>query len=282
MDKEKMRKKRFDYSKKDKIIFAALISVLSVVSIIAASNIVKIQREYAEAESEYDTLREYSFIVVESPSDVLDADVLDADVLESEIPEFEAPIDKEVASVQEQAIPNIDEMLEINPDFVGWMFIDGTAIHYPVVQGEDNEKYMRLTFRGVNNPSGTIFMDHRHGDAFDSPLVVIYGHNMRNGSMFHDLRYYLRRSHMVEFPDIVIFTHNGEEICYRIFSASVVDVSDSVFPLIEANQQEVLDYIATTNAPQGTQQILALSTCVFSESNQLEEHVRLLVLAARV
>jgi len=51
--------------------------------------------------------------------------------------------------------------LEINPDYVGWLKIDGTNIDFPIVRGNDNEKYLTTTFKGEENILGAVFMDYR-------------------------------------------------------------------------------------------------------------------------
>jgi sortase B len=261
------KKKRFK-TKAGKRAFIALLSVFSLVFVIAGINLIRIYREYAMAQMEYEALREFSLIVIDDNDSEQEEEIEVLELLEPQ----------ETEELIDQLTPMLERMSEINPDFIGWIFIDGTVIHYPVVQGRDNNRYMNTTFAGVRNPAGTIFMDYRSVGGFDAPLAVIYGHNMRNGTMFSDLRHYMRRAHMEEFPYIVILTKDGEEIRYRIFSAGIVGVFESIYPLIGASEQAVLDYIASSNAPPGTRQILALSTCTADN----DEDVRLLILAARI
>ena len=61
---------------------------------------------------------------------------------------------------------------------------------YPVVQGEDNEYYLHHTFRKEANKAGSIFLDHRNRADFTEQRVIIYGHNMKDGSMFSNLKKY--------------------------------------------------------------------------------------------
>lgn len=74
----------------------------------------------------------------------------------------------------------------INNDYRFWINIDNTVIDYPVVQGEDNDIYLKHNFNNEKSISGTVFVDYRNSLNEDRN-IVIYGHNMRNGSMFSDL-----------------------------------------------------------------------------------------------
>lgn len=78
----------------------------------------------------------------------------------------------------------------INGDIVAWIQIPGIDVDYPVVQGEDNEYYLYHTFRKEANKAGSIFLDYRNCAYFTEQRVIIYGHNMKDGSMFSNLKKY--------------------------------------------------------------------------------------------
>lgn len=98
---------------------------------------------------------------------------------------------------------NIALVLEQNADCIGWIFIDGTNINYPVMHTPDNpQKYLRLSFEKKYSQSGVPFLDGRC--SLQDGNLIIYGHNMKNGTMFSDLKKYLdtgfREAHkMIEF-----------------------------------------------------------------------------------
>ena len=73
---------------------------------------------------------------------------------------------------------------------VAWIQIPGIGLDYPVVQGEDNEYYLYHTFQKENNKAGSIFLDYRNHDDFTDRRVILYGHNMKDGSMFSNLKQY--------------------------------------------------------------------------------------------
>lgn len=85
---------------------------------------------------------------------------------------------------------NIALVLEQNADCIGWVFIDGTNINYPVMHTPDNpQKYLRLSFEKKYSQSGVPFLDGRCSSQDGN--LIIYGHNMKNGTMFSDLKKYL-------------------------------------------------------------------------------------------
>lgn len=84
-------------------------------------------------------------------------------------------------------IIDFQTLLKENPDSVGWIQVKDTQIDYPIVQGKNNEKYLHETFLGNRNPSGAIFLDAKAKKDFCSANSIIYGHHMKNGSMFAEL-----------------------------------------------------------------------------------------------
>ncbi|WP_397370866.1 class B sortase [Paenibacillus anseongensis] len=84
-----------------------------------------------------------------------------------------------------------DRLLEKNPDTVGWLQIGDTQIDYPVVQASDNDYYLSRNYEREPMETGSIFMDFRNHASGDERHTIIYGHRMKNGSMFGDLKKYL-------------------------------------------------------------------------------------------
>ena len=164
----------------------------------------------------------------------------------------------------EQGSPAIAEfdlmMLEINPDFVCWIYIHGTNVDYPVVRAKNNEKYLDLTFFGERNRHGAIFMDYRNVGEF-VPHIIIYGHNTRDGSKFGSLRYFLEDDFLQNYP-IITITTNGRIVKYKIFSARLTDVYDPAYFLDFSEPGSFRAFLERIDAPPDASQIITLSTCV--------------------
>ncbi len=108
-------------------------------------------------------------------------------------------------------------LYEQNPDFVGWLTVPGTRIDYPVMHTPENiEYYIYRAFDGSDSPSGTPFVGD-HG-SLEEDRCVIYGHNMADGTMFHDLLEYLEPDFWRENPTFTITT-TTEVRTYEIFAA---------------------------------------------------------------
>lgn len=95
---------------------------------------------------------------------------------------------------------------EKNGDVVAWLYCPDTPINYPVVQAEDNDYYMHRLLDGRKSYPGTLFMDFRNADDFSDWNSVIYGHNMRNGSMFGTLQHYKNRPYLESHSEIYLLT----------------------------------------------------------------------------
>ena len=166
---------------------------------------------------------------------------------------------------------DFEKLLEMNSDVVGWIrFDEPSEINYPVVQGRDNEEYLKRTFEANTNKLGTLFVDVNNPGDFSGRNTFIYGHNMKNGSMFAQLLKYKDDSFYKEHPYFYIYTPDGKVRTYEIFSAGgVKDTSDSYIMdyADDAAFQTYIDYIKQQSAyPTSTEvttasKIVSLSTC---------------------
>lgn len=166
---------------------------------------------------------------------------------------------------------DFEKLLEMNSDVVGWIrFDEPSEINYPVVQGRDNEEYLKRTFEANTNKLGTLFVDVNNPGDFSGRNTFIYGHNMKNGSMFAQLLKYKDDSFYKEHPYFYIYTPDGKVRTYEIFSAGAVkDTSDSYIMdyADDAAFQTYIDYIKQQSAyPTSAEvttasKIVSLSTC---------------------
>ncbi len=130
-------------------------------------------------------------------------------------------------------LPSAISLLEINPDTVGWIHIDGTNISMPVVQKKTkngNEYYLKTAFDGSSNKAGTIFLDKRNILEYKkrSDNLVVYGHNQKDKTMFGDLAYYKKgNSNSIEYykeHPVIQFSSNYSADTYKIFAYFVTPV----------------------------------------------------------
>ena len=98
--------------------------------------------------------------------------------------------DDPTESETEEKTIDFAELRKINEDIVAWIQIPGIDVDYPVVHGEDNEYYLHHTFQKEANKAGSIFLPYRNRADFTEQRVIIYGHNMKDGSMFGNLKKY--------------------------------------------------------------------------------------------
>jgi len=163
--------------------------------------------------------------------------------------------DSEVDSTLKEE--SLAQLYEFNSDFVGWIEVLGTDVNYPVVRGLDNSFYLRRTFLGKPNRAGSIFMDYRAAPDFSTPLTVLYGHNMRDGSMFGSLKRFADEAFLEENTEIRVFTACGEIIFYDVIKAWGTDVWDDVYSLDFNNTLDISSFFMYNS-----EHFLMLSTCL--------------------
>jgi len=163
------------------------------------------------------------------------------------------------------------EMLQINPDYVCWISIDGTRVDHPVVRGDDNDKYINTSFYGEFNDLGALFMDYRNvAGSLDN--IIIYGHNSRQGEMFGDL-HLLRNKQFFDEHRIITITVNNNIFEYEIFSVRLTNTNDPAYTVFFDSHDDFYEFADNNGAPLQGSQIITLSTCV-SRGN---ENARLIV-----
>lgn len=165
-----------------------------------------------------------------------------------------------------------------NNDLIGWLSIPGTVINYPVMQCEDDEYYLHHSFYGEEDKYGCLYVRNRADVNTPDTNFIIYGHNMRDGSMFGDLDEYQDETFLKEHP-LIYFDTLYEKRTYEImavFLSQVYSSEDDVFKYYEFYQAETEDefrsfYEAVTNlslyetgvTAQFGDTFLTLSTCAY-------------------
>ena len=224
-------------SKLEKVI----IVIASLAALTAAFMIFKTARDYKAASDEYDSLRQYASEEV-STTDTAEK-VSDIKPIELE----EAEERKELKSNENREdFPEMEvdfkALREKNPDTVGWLYVGSCGISYPIVQGEDNDYYMNHTFEGTVNSSGAIIMDYRDDKYLKDWNIFIYGHNMKNGSMFGSLKKLLNDETLYDSDPYIYVYLPGYIYRYKIFSY-YKDKPDSKMYWTADTLQEYRQYI---------------------------------------
>ncbi|CCY86997.1 putative sortase SrtB family [Clostridium sp. CAG:149] len=158
---------------------------------------------------------------------------------------------------------------EINPDYAAWLYIPGTTIDYPVVWPENNQVYLRRSFKGEKRSCGTLFFDSAV-QPFTALNTVIHGHNMRSGEMFGSLKKYLDNDYWKKHQFVYLYAR-GDWKQYQIFSVYQIKNTDlePYFYLFSTSKDfhEWVDccmaksMIQEQKAGEEIKEILTLSTC---------------------
>lgn len=107
---------------------------------------------------------------------------------------------------------DFEVLKSINPDIVGWIQIPWTAIDYPICwRADDNEYYMTHSAEGNKREFGAIMLDGSNSSAAEDHLVVLYGHHMRNGTMFKDIVRYTDADYLNDHKSIYLYFPDREE-----------------------------------------------------------------------
>ncbi len=192
---------------------------------------------------------------------------------------------KEENKTEEKEAFKVDfkKLQSINKEIVGWIRFDNPEkISYPIVQGKDNDKYLKKTVEGKKNSAGSIFMDAYSRADFSDKNTFIYGHNMKNGSMFGLLRKYKSFDFYKENPYFYIYTPDGREVKYQVYAVCIVEDTSESYNKFYENDDAYLKYLqyikSISRYDTGVEvtaqtQLVSLSTCTnVTETQRLLVH----------
>lgn len=177
-------------------------------------------------------------------------------------------------------------VLDVNEDIVGRISIEALGINYLVTQGIDNEYYLHMGYDRKKSSSGAIFLDYRCNIDLDTLKghYILYGHNMKNGSMFHNLMQYKDEKFYYN-NRIIRFDTLYEDYEWEIFSAYVTDTSFYFIDTTFKDDADWLDFLQTIQDksiyPTNTKLtaddvILTLCTCTYElDDARFVVHARL-------
>ena len=206
---------------------------------------------YRKASSEYDALEKEVFGDMQSAAGEAGEDT--ADLTEEE----------------KTILAGVAELHEQNPEVIGWIKFDNLVLSYPVMQGSDNEYYLKHTFSGEANSAGSIFMETTNSDDFHDSHTILYGHNMKNLSMFGALKKYKTEEFYTGNEYFTIYTLD-RVYRYQIFAYYDIPVDGEIYNVSfgpDDTFQELLDhmkqrsYYDTGVEAKSSDKVITLSTC---------------------
>lgn len=187
---------------------------------------------------------------------------------EAEVEKAELPID--FASLQ-----------EINPEIYAWIEIPDTNVNYPILQHDDEDQsyYLTRDMYGEDQQAGSIYTEYYNSRDFTDPNTIIYGHNMRNGSMFHNLRYFAEQEFFDTHEDLYIYIPD-KILKYRIITSYEYDDRHLLGSYDFFNEEVYAEYLEEIMNPRSMytmvredceltteDRIITLSTCVANKPN---------------
>ena len=192
------------------------------------------------------------------------------------------------AKTEEQYAEQISRWREVNSDVIGYIDIPELGINYPVLQGVDNKQYLRTSIYNEYDVAGCIFLDANYPDIY-SPVKLIHGHNMSNGTMFGKLPQMLKWETLDEAPH-VFYTDDLGTKEFQIFSVFSVNAEEEgvivsqylLMDQLEAYKESYIErsWVPMSEIPDSTE-LLMLNTCWYGESGR-EHFLHCIVVAARV
>lgn len=181
-----------------------------------------------------------------------------------------------------QQTVDFEALQQHNPDIYAWITIPGTRVDYPILQreGEHQEYYLMHDTEGNLTASGSIYTENLNTKDFTDPNTVIYGHNMKNGTMFRDLHLFQEKEFFDTYPDIFIEIP-GYRLTYEIFSAYEYD-NRHILKSFDFSDQEVYEsYLKSAQNPRSVNvmtregisltaedRIITLSTCIGKDTSR--------------
>ncbi len=172
---------------------------------------------------------------------------------------------------------DLTQLMDAYPEMVGWVYFEDGHISYPIMQTSDNEKYRNLDYMGDEAPTGAIFLDCRSAADFTDANSIIYGHNMKDGTMFGSLREY--RKDPAYYNDHMYFQVITPDKAYRYLIFEYMDVaenyvlydyvSDAALEFVkDAEPVRIKSYMDSEIPVKEDSKVVTLSTCTRKDDLQ--------------
>lgn len=192
----------------------------------------------------------------------------------------------DIDEIQQSTYLDLPELQKINEDIYAWIEVPDTNVNYPVLTSTTDNFYLMHNINGSYGYPGCIYSNALNGIQFDSQLTVLYGHNMKNETMFGSLNHFREDNYFKENPYIYIYTE-ADVLVYQILAISEWDNQNILQEYgydSETGKQSFLERVTKNHTIQYREitqakecKVLILSTCVRGQ-----EKKRLLVIAVKI
>lgn len=168
-----------------------------------------------------------------------------------------------------------EDLSNLNKDFKFWITIDNTDVEYPVLQAKDNDYYLKRDINKKSTAAGSIFLDYRD-DADSSQNLILYGHNMKNGTMFAAVNKFKDKDFWDKNSKIRVYK-GAHEYVYEVYAVCAVDADKFDYLSVDfENEKDFLAYVKSVTDRavyksdtkiKGDDKIITLSTCSYEFEN---------------
>lgn len=267
--------------------YRVLIGICMAVFVFAVVNLVMIYVEYGKAEKSYGSIEDEFVTYVDDLGDTEVVDDISAGETGAESGEETADGEPETKKGYKFSKLNVDfdKLKKKNSDVVGWIQFEGFYLSYPIVKDPGNNYYLTHTVEKKANSSGAIYIPKQNKSDFSDTNTIIFGHNMKNGTMFGLLGRYKEKAFFKLNQYFYIYTPKGEKR-YQIFSVYVGDENGIAYTIYGAKNDDYGKFLENLkkNSMYDTgvsvskeNSIVTLSTCVSNDKTK-----RLIVHAKQV
>lgn len=185
-------------------------------------------------------------------------------------------------SEEEKMTIDWEKLENINRDVIGWIRIEDTKIDYPIMQDSEKLKYIKCSFDGKYNSNGSIFTVNHN--PFEDNVTIIYGHNMKNGSMFSNISKYMNEQFFKEHSTFNIYTKNQNYIA-KVFSVYSIEVNTEENNIKNLSFDEEIEYYKNTSKYfidniGEIKKIVKLSTCSYLGNHTTPTNQRYFLVAS--
>lgn len=214
-----------------------------------------------QSENEYETLRQ-AIAIAESTTETIKEELPSVTLIENS---SEQPL-SEQTTVKYQASSGLMDLMNSNGDVVGWIRIDGTRVDYPIMQNkEDNNFYLHRDINGKESYPGSIYLESNH-DINNIGLHVIYGHNMKNGTMFKDVSKFTDTAYLKQHQSVTIYT--DEKAIYLNPVYCYAGPADGSYREVYDSTEELEHFLYSKTGEEISGNIFVLITCSYGADDE--------------